>query len=117
MTESVPKESSVLSLADFETPSAVEYVFVPDAIKGKGAWIQSITAGDMIEFRESNEGPAKKTATLRLIIKSVVSGEGGYPILKDEHLGMLRALKEREVNTLGKAILKLNGYEDDAKKG
>lgn len=112
------KNKNELTIDDFTTPSAVEYAMVPNAIKGKDVWIQSLPAGDMIDFRETIDGPAKKTATLRLIIKSIVNNPTeGKRLLKDEHISMLRQLQEREIQPVGKAILKLNGLDDDSKNG
>ncbi len=106
------------TIDDILVPSAIEYMMVPGAIKGKDVWIQSLPAGDMMDFRDTIDGPAKKTAALRLIIKSIVNNPTeGKRMLKDEHISFLRKLQEREIHALGKAILKLNGLDDDAKNG
>lgn len=105
----VPVEEELLSVSDIENTPDVEYATVV-SWGGKKARIKSLRAGDLIEFRESNEGPAKKTAGLRLIIRSLVDKSGNC-ILNDTHLPMLRTKSERECNVIIKEILKLNGMD------
>lgn len=77
--------------------------------------IGSIDAGDMIEFVETNEGPGKRTAGLRLIIKSLVD-EDGKRIGKDEHLQLWMRRSQKTCNAIVLEILKLNGLDADAAK-
>lgn len=77
--------------------------------------IGSLTAGDMIEWSEANEGEAKRTAGLRLIVKSLVNSEGAR-IGKDKHIPLLRAKSHKVTESIVKAILKLNGFEVDKDK-
>ena len=71
--------------------------------------IGSLTAGDMIEWSEANEGEAKRTAGLRLIVKSLVNSEGKR-IGTDKHIPLLRAKSHKVTESVVKAILKLNGF-------
>jgi hypothetical protein len=80
--------------------------------------IGSLTAGDMIEWTEANEGEAKRTAGLRLIVKSLVNSKGER-IGRDKHIPMLRAKSHKVTESIVKAILKLNGFnvkEPESKK-
>lgn len=72
--------------------------------------IGSLTAGDMIEWTEANEGEAKRTAGLRLIVKSLVNSKGER-IGKDNHIPLLRTKSHKVTEDIVKAILKLNGME------
>lgn len=92
----------------------VEYATIP-------GWsglirIGSLTAGDMIEWTEANEGEAKRTAGLRLIVKSLVNSDGKR-IGNDKHIPLLRAKSHKVTEQVVKAILKLNGFniKDDEK--
>lgn len=105
--------SVVLSLDDLGAIEDVryDYVTVPHWSRpGQAATIRigSLSADDMIEFVESNEGPAKRTASLRLIIKSIVD-EKGVRTGRPEHLKMLRAKDASMCNKVVEAILLLNG--------
>lgn len=94
----------------------IEYTTVP-------GWnglirIGSLTAGDMIEWTEANDGEAKRTAGLRLIVKSLVNSEGKR-IGTDKDISKLRAKSHKVTEQVVKAILKLNGFnvkEDEQKK-
>jgi hypothetical protein len=77
--------------------------------------IGSIDAGTMIEFVESNEGQAKRTAGLRLIIESLVDAEGNR-IGKPEHLQLWMKRSQKTCNAIVEKILVLNGLDKDAAK-
>jgi hypothetical protein len=116
-----------VSLADIFEPEAVEYARAPGLRDGQVFVIQSLTAGDLIEWSEASEGSEqKRLAGLRLIIKSVVDGEPGTDpgaqgkVLMDEsHLGLLKKKSHKKTEAVVKAILKLNGMrvkgDSDAK--
>src|SRR5262245_56354749 len=97
----------VVSLADFENADDVEYATIPAWKEGEVIRIKSVSAGDMIEWSEANDGPAKRTAGLRLIVKSVVDADGRL-LLNDSHLQMLRNRSHKKTEEIVKAILKLN---------
>lgn len=114
-------------LAAAEPLASVEYARTPGFKPGQVFVLASVTAGDMIEWSEANEGDAKRTAGLRLIVRSVVDGEPGVDegalgkrIMDDTHIALLRKLRHNVTEGVVKAILKLNGMstkaEADAKK-
>lgn len=106
----------LLSAAD--SGESKEYARVPGFKEGQVFVIQSVTAGDIIEWSEANEGEAKRTAGLRLIVKSVVDGEPGKDegalgklIMDTSHLSTLRKLPHKATENVVRAIIKLNGME------
>lgn len=105
---------------DFARHTGIEYGEVPAWEDGTFFRIRSVTAGDMIDWTEANEGEAKRTAALRLITKSVVDEDGNL-IFTDKDLPMLRSQSHKRIETLVKAIVAHNGLtakaQDDAKKG
>lgn len=118
----------VLSLDDIMKEDDVEYARLPGFKPGQVFVIQSLTAGDLIEWTEANEGEAKRTAGLRLIVKSLVDGEPGKDanatgkrIMNDTHIAVLRQRGHKTTERIVKAILELNGMnvkkDADAKNG
>ncbi len=98
---------------------AVEYALIDGYKPGEKVRIGSVTAGDIIEWSEANEGDAKRTAGLRLITKSLVGPNrrtAGMPMTRrTSRSSVMRHQTERIV----KEILKLNGMNvkaDDAAK-
>jgi hypothetical protein len=109
-------------LAAAEPLASVEYARSPGFKPGQVFVLGSVTAGDMIEWSEANED-AKRTAGLRLIVKSVVDGEPGVDegargvrIMDDTHLTLLRKLPHKSTEGVVRAILKLNGIQAKADK-
>ena len=98
----------VLSMQDIMVAEDVEYAYVEGFKPGTVFRIQSLTAGDMIEWSEANEGEAKRTAGLRLIVKSLVDEEG-RSIAGPEHLAVFRKKSHKVTERIVKDILKLNG--------
>lgn len=105
-------------LAAAQPLASVEYARTPGFKPNQEVVLASVTAGDMIEWSEANSGEAKRTAGLRLIVKSVVDGEPGVDegvkgarLMDDTHIAMLRKLPHRITENIVKAILKLNGLE------
>lgn len=102
-----PPEEEVLSNAnDILGSNDFEYATI-DAW-GKKVRIQSLTAGDILEWSEAGEGEAKKTAGLRLIIKSVVDGTGKL-VFSPNHISILRTKNHKQTEKVIEAIIKLNG--------
>jgi molybdopterin-guanine dinucleotide biosynthesis protein len=98
--------------------SQTEYAIVEGFKPGKKIRIGSVTAGDMIEWSEANEGEAKRTAGLRLICKSLVN-DAGIRISSDKDIVKLRTMRHNVSERIVKEILKLNGMNvkaDDAAK-
>ena|SRR5688572_20009863 len=83
---------------------------------GKKVCIGSVSAGDMIEWSEANEGEAKRTAGLRLISKSLVDGipgkhkgATGRRISTDKDIAKFRTMRHEVTERIVKDVLKLNG--------
>lgn len=100
--------------------SDVEYALVDGFKPGEKVRIGSVTAGDMIEWSEANEGEAKRTAGLRLICKSLVNKEGVRYANDDKNIKKFRDMRHKETERIVREILKLNGMnvkqQDEAKK-
>lgn len=103
----------ILSVDEMMAAEDIQYAEV-EAFGGT-VRIGSIDAGQMIEFVESNEGPSKRTAGLRMIIKSLVDAEG-VRIGKDEHLQLWMKRSQKTCNAIVQKILELNGLDSDAAK-
>jgi hypothetical protein len=88
--------------------SEVQYHEIEGFKPGKMIRIGSVTAGDMIEWSEANEGEAKRTAGLRLITKSLVNDKG-LRISSDKDIVKLRTMRHNVTERIVKEILKLNG--------
>lgn len=102
----VEEEVKFLSMDEMIAAEDIEYAVV-DGWGGK-IRLASLTADDLIEWTETNEGPAKKTAGLRLVIKSIVDAKG-VRIGKPEHLEALRKKGHATCERLLKEVLQLNG--------
>lgn len=112
------------SMAEIESANDIEYASVPGFKAGQTLEIGSLSAGDLIEWSEANEGEAKRTAGLRLITKSLVSSEaeGRMRYASDpKNIQVFRAKSHKVTEVIVKAILLLNGMtvkaDDAAKKG
>ena len=106
-----------LSLDDVAQVDDVRYKIIDVPDWGKNGQpgkmrIGSLSAQDLIEFAESNEGEAKRTAGLRLIIKSIVDGKGRRTGT-DKHLAILKARNAATTNFVVEEILKLNELNPD----
>lgn len=108
----------VLSMEEFLAINDEEFFEVP--VGNDVLLIGSLTADDFIEWQEANEGPAKRTAGLRLIVKSMVNKEH-QRVGTDRHLELLKKKSVKVTEQVVKAIVKLNGLsvkgEGDAKNG
>lgn len=91
--------------------SEVEYAIIDGFKEGEKVRIGSVTAGDIIEWSEANEGEAKKTAGLRLISKSLVGPAPANVRYADnpKNIAAFRAMRHKETERIVKEILKLNG--------
>jgi hypothetical protein len=101
-------EEKVLSMEEFLSEPDVEYATIPGLKPGTVLRIGSLSAGDLIEWSEANEGDAKRTAGLRLIVKSMVDKDG-VRIGTDKHIVALRNKSHKLTERLVKEILSLNG--------
>lgn len=91
--------------------SEVEYATIQGFTEGKQIRIGSVTAGDIIEWSEANEGEAKRTAGLRLITKSLVGpAPQNLRYANDpKNIAKLRGMRHKETERIVKEILRLNG--------
>ena len=89
----------------------IEYATIDGFKPGEKFRIGSLTAGDLIEWAEANDGEAKRTAGLRLITKSLVGPEPENRRYADDprNIPRFRARNHRITERIVKEILKLNG--------
>lgn len=99
------------SMDDISGSLGIETATIEGFTKDKPLMIGSLTAGDMIEFSESNEGEAKKTAGLRLITKSLVNSKGERYAADPKNIAVFRAKSHKATERIVREILKLNGIE------
>lgn len=101
----------------------VEYATIDGFKPGEKVRIGSVSAGDILEWSEANEGEAKKTAGLRLICKSLVGPPPHNTRYADDdkNISKFRAMRHKETERIVKEILKLNGMnvkqDAEAKNG
>jgi hypothetical protein len=111
--------ASVSSMAEIEGADDIEFATIPGFKEGQTLEIASLTAGDLIEWSEANEGEAKRTAGLRLICKSLVNAERVRYASDPKNIATFRAKSHKITERIVKEILKLNGMtvkQDDAAK-
>ena len=87
----------------------VEFATVEGFSPGRMIRLGSVTAGDMIEWSEANEGEAKRTAGLRLICKSIVDKDGNRVAADPSNIKKFRSMRHKDTERIVKEILKLNG--------
>ena len=116
------EEAVVADMSDIETTDDVEYATVSGFKDGQKLRIGSLSAGDFIEWGEANDGPAKRTAGLRLICKSLVGPEPANIryASNDKNIKVFSQKSHKRTENIVKAILKLNGikvkgFEEEAK--
>ena len=120
VAEPVVQADRPMTVGDFlavaNEGSSVEYRRVAGLKQGTTTVLKTVTSGDIIEWSEASEGEAKRTAGLRLIIKSVVDGEPGKDqgatgktILDDTFIKVLKQIPHKDTERLIKDIVKLNG--------
>jgi len=114
-------ENKVLSMEEITASDDVEYAEIPGFKPGQVFRIGSLSAGDLIEWSEANEGEAKRTAGLRLICKSLVDAEGVRIALDPKNVVVFRAKSHKVTERIVREILTLNGMnvkaDEDVKKG
>jgi hypothetical protein len=104
----------ILSPLEFLDEDDVEYELIDGFKKGEKLRIRSLTAGDIIEWAEAseaNEKELKRTAGLRLIVRSLVDENGHRQLTEVQHLEALRKKNHALTNRVVSAILKHNGMD------
>ncbi len=102
-------QEQVNSMEEILAANDVEYASIEGFTKNKPFRIGSLTAGDLIEWSEANEGEAKRTAGLRLICKSLVNDKNERFANNDKNIGVFRTKSHKVTERIVKEILKLNG--------
>ena len=101
-------EKKLLSIEEIDGVDDTAYVEV-DVPEWKGTIrFGSLPAGAMIEWVESNDGPAKRTAGIRLLIRSLVDMDGKR-IGTDKHIEIFKKRDARVCNRLLDVVLEMNG--------
>lgn len=72
--------------------------------------VAALSAGEMIDFVESNEGPARRTAGIRLIIASLVD-EAGNRVGDPKMIEKFRKKDTRVMNRVVDELMKLNDMQ------
>lgn len=110
----------VLSMEEIAASDDVEYAEIPGFKPNQVFRIGSLTAGDLIEWSEANDGEAKRTAGLRLITKSLVDANGVRIAIDPKNIAVFRAKSHKVTERIVREILVLNGMnvktEDAVKK-
>jgi hypothetical protein len=98
-----------------ESEDAVEYKRVPAFKNGEVFVLRNLRAGDIIEWSEASEGPAKREAGLKLMIRAIVDGEPGkdagatgQPVMNESHIQGLRRIPHKYTERVIKDIIKMN---------
>lgn len=104
--KTVDVAKKVLSFDEFLKVEDVRYEEVE--VDGGILRLGSLSAGDLLEWAEAQDPAAKKTAGLRLIVKSIVNDDG-QRTGTDRHLEMLKKKDAKLCNELVDRILNLNG--------
>ena len=92
-------------------PTDVEYDVIDGFRDGEKIRIGSVSAGDIIEWQDMLEGPAKRNAGLKLICKSLV-GPAPANIRfadNDRFIAKFKEIRHKDTERILKAIVKLNG--------
>jgi hypothetical protein len=106
MTEAVQQ---IETMDEILSAGDVEYATIEGFTKDKPFRIGSLSAGDLIDWSEANEGEAKRTAGLRLICKSLVNSKNERFAAHDKNIAAFRMKSHKVTERIVKEILKLNG--------
>lgn len=110
-------EQRILTVDETLSADDVEYAVIPtwkvkdpktgEMVQGYTR-IGSLSAGDIIEWRETNEGPAKRTMGIRLLVNSLVD-EKGFRIGTPAHYEAFKKKSNANMERILAEIVKLNG--------
>jgi hypothetical protein len=101
------KTRKILTIDDIFEVKDTRFLEIEVPEWGGSIRVAALSAGDMIDFVESNSGPAQKTAGIRLIILSLVD-EQGNRIGKPEMIERFRKRDTRAMNRVVDALMELN---------
>lgn len=103
----------ILTVEEMLAADDVEY----KEIDGWGGKIRigSLSAEDLMDWSEANEGEAKKTAGVRLVIRSLVDKDGKR-IGRDKDIAAFKKKSQSVLERIVKEVLKLNGLEAKAQE-
>lgn len=103
-------DSLIESMDDIEASLDTEYATIDGFTKGTTLRIASLTAGDFIEWLESNES-AKHTIGLRLICKSLVNSAGERYASDLKNIAVFKKKSRKSIERVIADIVKLNNLE------
>lgn len=106
-------EKKVLSIDDIEETDDIRYDEIP--VWGGVMRVASLTSEDMVDFIEANDGPARKTAGVRLIVKSIVNEKNEH-IGTDKHLSLFKKKDSKTIDMIVKRLMILNGIGKEAQE-
>ena len=109
MSEEMKAQAQIESMEEIDASVDVEYAFIAGFVPDKPFRIGSLTAGDLIEWSEANEGEAKRTAGLRLICKSLVNSKNERFAVDPKNIAIFRRKSHKVTERIVKEILELNG--------
>lgn len=110
-------DERILTIDETLAADDVEYATIPTWMikdKAMGEMVQgytrigSLSAEDVIEWRDTLEGPAKKTMGIRLLVNSLVD-ENGKRIGTSHHYEAFKKKSNAIMERILEQIVKLNG--------
>lgn len=111
------------TMADVDASQDTEFRTIDGYDRSEKIVIGSLSAGDMLEWAEANEGEAKKTAGLRLLTKSFTTKDPDDPASPDirfaddpRNIDKFRKRNHQQTLRIVKEILDLNDMLDDEEK-
>lgn len=111
--KAVPTEKIYASVDEMlaSGPTDVEYDVIDGFKDGEKIRIGSVSAGDIIEWQDMLDGPAKRNAGLKLICKSLVGPAPANVRFadNDKFIAKFKEIRHRDTERILKAIVKLNG--------
>jgi hypothetical protein len=110
-TEVLDDKGVVESMEEIDAANDVQYAMIQGFEPGRPFRIGSLTAGDLIEWTEANQGEAKRTAGLRLITKSLVNSKNERYAADPKNIAIFRRKSHKVTQRIVEEILKLNGLE------
>lgn len=102
-----------LSIDDIDSADDIKIISREVPEWGGHLLLGSLPSSEMIDWVEASEGPAKRTAGLRLLVKSLVN-EKGERIGTDRHLQIFKKKSAVVCNQILDDIIALNGLNKKA---